>query len=513
MDDLRRQSSRMAANFSLGNSIATDIDLYYRFKLPRTFDFQMNQDATELLFTPPRVTAWRDDVPYTVTLAEDNELENFWYNAVPASGQVTETVAGSNQDYLMLRDNPVNSPFELTSYEVPLEMKLLVTVSGSLSCIQDINGKVALGTVQILGEDVNGQELTEDVVFLYDDAILTQNEFTSVSGIKAWGFTDPDDTIIMVTANHFNDSSLQETRYHQTAYELAFYKSGEGQSMPLFWTLGFGEHDADASHATLEAHMYDVDDIGLRVDGWTSRSVAFRYDLLDEDDVPITPIDMCVEPWSRRIWVVTSGMLYLYNDKMDGPTYKSLDRKIYSAESVIEPSSLQVVSGEEIGLDYHWRRPTKGMRRHRAWVEKPDGSIWSLEDDAEVTYHTDRTSWIVGEPARKLLRRSEHYVLDQYGIYTYSLETTYTDGTSTIDQRAVQVAKKNPEASFALTDLGIGVTTEALGIDVNAVNDIMIFDTSYNRHLLSFDYDVMLIDIQRKIIYFRDQYTRVEATY
>ena len=515
LDDLRRQNARIGANYHLATSICTDIDRYYRFKLPRTFDFQMTSDATELLFVPPRVTAWRNDISRAVLLAEKNEIENFWYNAIPTELVVEKSTPGFYQDYLIAQGNPINAPFVPIQQQVPMDnMRLTVTVEGTESCIQDINGAAVIGTVQITGfnSNVNLEEITEDVVFLYDDSIRTVNEFTSVSGIKVWGFEDPANANIMVTSNRFADPGLSEDPYHAIAYDLANYETGDGEPMPLYWILINDPIDnGDAARVALELHKYNVDSIEMRVAGFTDRGIAFGYDLLDSNNIPVTPVDICVEPYSRNLWVVTSGQLLLYSDAIDSPDLTGLDDKSYSAEAVIEPSSYQVVSGEEIGLDYVWRRPTKGMRRHRAWVEKPDGTLKSLEDGVEVTYHTDRTSWVVGEPPRKIIRHPEDYVLDQYGEYIYSLQVTYTDNTEVTDQRVILVAKKTPLAAFSLSEAGIA--DPAIGIDIDTTGQLVVFDVNNVRHYLGFSYDNMIIDIEKKIIYFRDQYDKVEVTY
>jgi hypothetical protein len=207
--------------------------------------------------------------------------------------------------------------------------------------------------------------------------------------------------------------------------------------------------------------------------------------------------------------VVSSNKLYLYDGRLPYPDMRVLDGKNYDAACVIEPSSYWVVKGDDIQLDYMWVRPTTGLVRHRAWVQKPDGTKKSLESGSEVTYHTDDDSWIFGEPIKRSIRGTEIYTLDQRGDYIYSLEVKYTDETTSIDRRIVSVLYLEPLGEWSL--VSIGITNPVRGIDIDSEGKMWVLDNTNVRYCINRHYDKMLIDFTKKVLYFRENYLQVRV--
>jgi hypothetical protein len=292
--------------------------------------------------------------------------------------------------------------------------------------------------------------------------------------------------------------------YHRSAYELGV--NWANNALPLFWSLGQGP--SLGAQKTLELHQYEGDDPEIRLDGWVTRSLLSRFELLDTNGDHITPVDMVVEPWSDKIWVAASGILYLFDDTIPYPDTSRLTKRHYDASAVIEPSAYTLVSGETVDLDYIWRRPSIGMLAHRTWVEYPDGTKYSIEDGTETSYYTDLGSWILGEPLYRKIKATESFRLDQRGDYVYSLETKYTDSSTSIDQRIVSVLYKEPRAEFALQDV-IGAQNQVRAVDIDSEGKLWVFDQNNQRHQLGLHYDLMLIDVDKKILYFREPYDEV----
>jgi hypothetical protein len=364
------------------------------------------------------------------------------------------------------------------------------------------NGDGRQGVVYIEGKDRNNQEITEELFFIYNNTFKTINEFSEVttSGVKVYGIEDPDTTIITVTSASFN----------QEDYILGYSELDEnvnGNNINMFWAIGSG---TQAGQYTLDLKVYNTDDIGLRLDGFTSKQTILQQELLDTSSNRIIPLDLTIEPFSDRLWVVDSGNLYIYNDELPYPVLKDLlDKKQYHAECVIQPNTYYAVLGDEIELDYLWKRQTQGIVYHRVWVTYPDGNTYSLENGIAITYHTDSSSWIYGEPQSRKIRPSEFYTLDQYGDYVYSLEVKYTDQTKSLDKRVVSVVYKIPEIQFSLSDLGI--TTTARGIDFDSEYNLWILDIAGVKYKIDRHYDNMMVDFERKVLYFREPYTRVDV--
>lgn len=509
-DDLRRQGERIGANIYLPTSIVSDIDVYYKFRLPRNFEFTADSDDTEFLFSTPTVSGLIDTTYYDITLAEDNNIEGFWYNAVPDRIGLGETVNEPVGGHLVVSGHISQSPFLplVPSGIIAVPNHLTVTLSGADLCIDSRDGFVSFGQVQIEGVTRAGQHVTEDLTFLYDETLTTLYEYAEVSGVRAYAIEDADDAFLVVTSSRLANREIGEDMYYKSAYDLA-YNTLNFQD-PYFWTVASGAAIGSQTQHTLELHKYEGDDPEIRLDGWTSKSLLTRFELLDANDNHIAPVDMAVERWSQNLWVATSGVLYLFDDSLPYPDTSLLVGKKYDAASVIATDYDTVVSGETIDIDCIWERPTVGMVAHRTWVEKPDGTKYSLEAGEEAVYHNDAGSWVLGEPYNRKIKPTETYTLDQRGDYVFSLETKYTDSTSHLDKRIISVLYKKPRASFPLQDI-IGAQNQVYGIDIDSENKLWLFDQNGHRHQINFHYDIMLIDLAKKILYFREPYSEVRV--
>lgn len=501
LDDLRVQIQRAKANYYLPTAIASDIDVYYKYQLPRSFSFVLKNNPTKLDFHTPTVKGYKDGTEYEISLASNNNIEEFWYKSTPTRLSLTQSIPSSVDSHLVASGVALSFELPVIDPILPFPNKLIVTVSGANQCVQNINGLASVGTVQLHGLDITERELYEDLIYVHDDTLMSNSKLTTVSGVSIHGFKELDDTHITVTSSRLGRPF--EDRMYPAAYYLA-YSPGSAEDDPLYWTLDNNE---------LSLYHYDVDQADLRVDGWVSKSTLLSMQMLDIDSAPLTnAVDLAVEPWSDRIWVVESGVLYLFNDEIPYENMKLLVGKDYDSPAVLDVFPNWVTSGEDIGVDYVWRRQSVGFQAHRSWVEKPDGTKYSLEGGSEVAYHTDLSSWFLGEPARKKIRDSEIYTLDQPGFYVYTLESKYTNGSKYIDKRIVNVAQKTAAAQFNIANV-INSHSEIIAVDVDSDMNLWLVDSNWNYHSIKLHYDNMLIDINKKIIYFHDEYDSVKVNY
>lgn len=499
IDDIRKQLARVADNYYLSRSIISDIDVYYKVQLPDTYTFTKDDDDdTDFIYTPPSVSGIVGLNTYSVSVAVDNDIESFWYIPAPDRISLEDTVT---DDHFIASGFVGSSPFSpLLASGLHVANHITVTVDNGTEFTGVYeNGLARRGIVQIQGFTREGAPITEELVFVHNDTQKTIHEFDRVaaSGLRVYGIEDRDETTI-----HFSSADFNSEDY-AVFYELD--ETVEGEDMPLFWAIGSG---TDGSVRTLDLRKYQIDDIELRLEGFTSKDTIVQQELLNASGVNIVPLDLTVEPHSDNLWVVDSGILYVYDNSLPYPDMSLLEGKDYHADAVIEPSSYYIVLGEEIEIDYIWRRPTRGMSAHRAWVIKPDGTKKSLEGGSEVTYHTDRSSWVFGEPRRRKIRNSEFYTLDQRGDWVFCLETTYTDDSRSIDKRIVNVSSKQPRAQFDLAPLGI---TTAQGIDFDSEYNLWVMNASGVKYQINRHHDQMLVDFDRKILYFKEPYDQVQV--
>jgi hypothetical protein len=502
IDDLLSQLDQANNNHFLSTSRVSDIDVFYIYELPGDYEFTKDDDDdTDFTYTPPTVSGVKDDVNYAVTIAEDNNIESFWYTNVPTRLSIGDTTSNAH----MITSGPLtSSPFPVLTVSgwchIPNHLTIKIEGGTSYLGLEDKN-LVRKGLVQIEGLTREGLEVTEEIVFLHDETQQTIHEFKSIepSGIRVYGVEDPDVAELVVTSANFNADD----------YPVNYPDIGatvEDESLPLFWSLASG---VNSSIQTLALKKYDTDDPDLRMDGFATKSVLFKQEILDEGAGTITPLDLAVEPHSNRVWVVDSSKLYLYTSDLPYPDLSVLAPKDYQAESVIEPESYYVTKDDSVEINYVWRKPTNGIVAHRVWMIKPDGTKKSIESGVEVTYYSDSSSWIYGEPRTRKIREAEFHTLDQRGDYVFCLEVSYTDETTSLDKRVVSVLSQSALAEYDLSALITGVTIA--GVDFDSEYKMWVLDSAGTKHEIVRHHDIMLIDFKRKVVYLRELYDQVRV--
>ena len=500
LDYLLKQLQKIKANYYLPTADISDIDVYYRFDLPDSYVFtKEDNDDTELLFTLPTVSGLLNNVLYPVSGVDKNNIENFWYNATPNRISLGTTASGG---FLVASGFMFQSPLRslLTTQEIDVPGRLMVTVSGGILYFgEDNNGYTYRTVVRIEGEDRAGGLIKEELYPVYDEVLMTQHEYKSVSGVYGYGSND---IHIKVHSASFNQPDLP-------AVYPGIKETDFAEDMPMFWAVGSG--NAQASGHLLQIKKYDADDIQFRLNGYSGKHAFMEYELLTTaGDAPVLANDVSPEPFSDNVWVVDSGTLYVYDADMYYPSTDMFEKRTYDAAATLIMDCPWLTLGHSVQIDYFWRRPTQGMTAHRVWVEKPDGTKKSIENGSEVTYYTDATSWVVGQPRFRKLRPTDVFTLDQRGDYIYSLETTYVDGTRSLDQKIVSVLSKTAKAQFGLASI-IGTHNQIIGLHIDSEYKIWVLDSAGKKYEVIPHYDNMLVDFSKKRIYLRENYDQVRV--
>jgi hypothetical protein len=501
MDDLKKQGQRIGDNNYLPTSVITDLDVFYLFDLPGSYTFSKEDgDNTPFSFTPPTVSGIKDNVSYAVTVASGNNIETFWYDTIPDRVSLGDTVTGP---HLIASGLAYKGPLGIIPasglLHTPNQLTIRVTSGVSYIGLYD-DGTVRKGLLQLTGTTRAGLEVEEEIVMIHDDTVQSIHEYKSLESVNMYGLTATT-ALIEVFSGRFGMADYQ-LAYNETLDRHKFSK----EERPLFWSIDSGN---DVGQFNLNLLEYEVESLALRLDGFIDKKIALQQQLQDIHGASISPLDLAVEPHSDNLYVVSSGTLFVYDVDLPYPDLSSLSGKDYGAAAIIEPNTYYAVSGDDIELDYFWRRPTTGLVKHRVWVDKPDGTQFSIEDGVEVAYHIDSSSWIFGEPVSRQLRPTDIFTLDQQGDYVYSLEVVYTDGTTTIDKRVISVLSKKARAQYNLTELGLN--TPITGVDFDSEYKLWVLDEDGDKHQIDFHYDNMIIDTEKKVIYFRENYDQVRV--
>ena len=498
MDDLAKQQEAIHANYYLHTSVISDIDVFYSMQLPRNYEFTLEDDDILNLptYLTPLVSGEVGTAQYEVTLASGNDIEGWWYKTVPDRITLGAVASG---EHLLASGQLALAPLSIltTSGELHLVNQLWVTCSGGTSYlgVSDDN-YLRRGIVQLDGTTRAGLDLVEEILFIHDDTTAAINDFQTLDQVRAYGMV-PNTTFIKVESARFNHPFYQDT------YPIDDNKFG--QQSPLFWSVEVGE---SAGQYALVASKYIVDDVELRLSGFVDKEPIVKQELLDVAGNNVSILDIAIEPHSDRIWAVDDTNIYCYDSFLPYTNMKDLAGKNYDADSVIEPSSYYALQGGTITLEYTWKRPVNSIARHRVTVTEPDGVTYSIEDGAKVTHHTDISSWTFGLPMSRVIRASDDLVLSQRGQYVYTLEVGYADETTSIDKRIILVPSKLPLCQFDLSTIQVD---NLRGVDIDSEYNIWVLTSTGGKHRVDQHFDQMIIDYDRKILYFREGYDRVRV--
>ncbi len=499
LDKLNKEISRGCAGWHLATTPIPEVAEFYQYRLPGNFTFsRASDDDTELEYETPVVSGYIGPVAFDVALAENNDIDGFWYQAVPDRWELLDITTNS---FLVASGFVADSPIRplLASGLISPVNRLGIKLDNAESYFGYENGILRRGLVQIEGENRELLDINEGHYFLQDEIQYTTQDFSSVSGIHISGIEDDTATTIQITSAEFQNGP------YRSPYDLDYDVNGE--SIPTFWAV---ESGSVGGRTTLDLVVYETPDLALRAEGFSDTYVALSQEFVNSIGSSVNIVDIALEPWSDWLWAVDHTKLYLYKTDLPYPNCQTLDGKTAGPASILEISDEYVVPGTTITMNYIWKRPVRSPLRHRIWFSDPVGTKYAVENGVISPYTATLDFWIYnGEPHDRHLQTHDHFILNDPGVYTFALEVQYSDGTLEVDKKIVYVVQISPLAEYDLTTLG--VTGAIVGVDIDSQHYLWVLDHNGVRYKLARHFDSMLIDYTSKIIYFREDYDTVRV--
>lgn len=498
LDKLHKEVLRGVASFWLPSTPISEVDLFYQYKLPKSYEFTTeDDDVTEYRFETPVVSGYISGVARPVALAANNDMDGFWYQAIPSRVSIEEETDASYLVASGFISSSYITPL-LPSGEITIPNRLGIKITGGTSYLDYEEGVIRQGLVQIEGQTRQGLDTTEVIPFLHDDLLYTTNDFATVSGIYANGI-DPSTSEIYVTAAEFQNPP------YKNVYPLDYAETGE--KVPSFYTV---ESGLVAGETKLNLQFFEEPALDLRVMGFSDLYTAFSQEFTNQAGAAVNVVDVALEPFTDWLWAVDQSKLYLYKTELPYIDGRNLHNKTGGCASKLEISDEYITPGESVTVSYIWKRPTRSVMRHRVYVTDPAGSIWTIVDGILTPFTPTLDFWVYnGELRDRHLRKDDTFTLTTAGQYTYSLEVQYSDGVYEVDKRIVYVVQIAPVAEYNLSSLGI--VGDITGVDVDSEGYLWVVNNLGRRYKLGRHFDLMLIDYNKKIIYFRENYDTIRV--
>jgi hypothetical protein len=501
IERLDQQLVHIGNNYFLSTVNLNEIDLIYRYDLGGDFEFASDTtDPAQVIYTPPTTTGTSSGSWYgtagtvlsnsrNVTIANNNDIENFWYKAVPTRVRIKSTTTAS---HTVLAATTVGSSPILSGLGLPhLPGKLYIKISGGTRFIRQTNNELVRCLVTIEGTSRKGLDEEETLVFLKDDVLPTSKEWTSLKSVKVYGL-EPSSATIAIYSARFNLPPYPDF------YNL--FHGSSGNKIDTWWNA----RPSLSGSSVIEVVRESLEDPRAVVLGFSVRNPV-RSIVAGSMADPVQ--DLAVQPFSSFLWLCGGQYVAMYNQALSYPNFKGLTKKVYDSEVRIEASSTYQDLDETNDLYFRLVRATKDIAKSRITYSLPDGTSYGIVNGVQVA--PSGNLWVDGMLDQTNIQQPFSLPAPaQQGAYIITLEVVFTDGTSTCDQRVVTV-----DSTPALTYFNVSaiIPSGATGIDFDSDGQLWVLGGNGTKYQLEFAYDNMLVDYDQKVIYLRDEFTALNV--
>lgn len=520
LEDLHIQLKTLGKNYYLTTANQKEIDVVYKMQLPFTKTFELaNTDSNNPIYNPPTVSGLINNQWKNIVIASGNNIESFWYEQVPTRINCVEYPIvniildeSSNNIYSgiasLTEDNAPLITISGINIDYPQSQLWVEITKGEQFLNINDQGLATRGSITIQGTTRKGQKDSETLIFIHNEIQQTSKAWSNIEKISI-NDIQPTNTKLRILQHRFGRTSNPIIPPPTDATNLAVSSSSK-EDIDLFWDVNLNT----AGFPVLQLVTWQVDDIKSRVSGLLDTQVIRSFELLNQNNTNIlAPVDIAVEPFSKRVWVADSNNLYVYDSLQSLPNMRVLNKKQFDSLSVIEPSRYHITRGESVELSYVIRRPVTDVVKHRVYVWDPSGNGFSIVNGAMIPIDLNNT-WVYATSSvtDRSLRAADIFTLNQRGDWLWNLDVEYTNGNFENDQRIISVDSKMAMATFPLSNCKSGSVIE--GIDFDSDQNLWVLvNTSGARSKLKVipHYDVMIIDYDKKILVLREPYTQVRV--
>ena len=492
MERMQQALQRTGANTQVATANLDEIDLIYKAVLPVNYEFE--QDTTDPIYpvpVVPDVTARIGSTWYTPSSVDPPTVKAFWYDSLPNRADIEDVVSGVDYELMSM---PASGVTQSGIWEHHLESgNIWIECVGGVRYLQTVNGTLYRGRVVLRGINSQGIEDMESIIFPWDMKQRSTKEWQKITKVETY---DMENSVeVIVTSANFQAPD------RQAPYNLAF--SENRKKIDTFYGLG-----TTTSGSTLERIGFVSDEWQQLIIGFIDKEAKERWELLDSDGMSVDAQDLALQPFTDRAWVVTpSGILYCYDTHSDMVSgFERIRGRTPGSEVQLDVGTPYVLLGEEIEFMPWHARPVQEIIRWRMWYETPSGVRYGLKDGAPVSMSS--YFWVDGGLLKRNIGNATAITATERGEYLLVLEALFVDETTHTEMVLVPVNSKRPIATIDLTDYFSGINIQ--GIDFDANQD-MWFRSGQKYYLVKLHSDVMLVDFDKKILYFKEPYEEVRV--
>jgi len=488
LDSVDRALAKMRANQFLLTANMNEIGQIHRVALPTTFTFDEDvSDPAGPVPTAPTVSGLVDSTYYEVPVAAGNDIESFWYDSIPSRATLDDTVTGDhNLVELTASDYCVSGEW---SHHLG-GGDIFVEADGGTQYLQVSADELRRAKLILHGTTRFGLTDQETIIFPWDQRQKSLRQWKTLTKIEARD-VEPDVVFTIASAEFEEEDYLDK-------WNLEW--SPQRKKIDTFWGL-----DSSGGKSYLEKVRYTSDEWEQLILGVVEKEASESWELLDSSWATVTAVDMALQPFTERAWIVDdANILYCYDAISEMVSGVNLLRDRTDGTHVqIDIEERWVLQGESIDFIPWYRRPIQELLKYRVWYQQPDGDKYYWDGSAWQTWIAD--SYIVDRGLVRTLTNVLSVTASNYGEYLLGLDAVYVDETEHSDRVLVSVNHRLPLATIDLSSL---VLSPILGIDFDADQKMWV-RTASSYYQIGLHTDIMLIDYQQKLLYFKEDYSEV----
>lgn len=490
IERMQKEIRRAEANAFVTTADLDQPDLLYKLVLGPSFVF--DTDTSDPFLTrslPPTVSGTVGVDTYLVNATTANTLEEVWRVYLPDRFSLGAAVSGVDHELLDLQ---VDS--------MPWSGVALHHLSGGhlwIECISGVQyirngefGALERGQVVLTGETRKGTIESENIVFPWDQRQKSLRDWKKLTKVEALHMESG--VNIKINSGDYNATDYLS--------QWNFRFSPHRKKVDEFWQIGEVE-----GVPTLDRVEFATDEWQQLIQGQVEKTVVQSFEPLDSGGAPVTPEDLALQPYSDRCWIIDqAGTLYVYDLTDSTPENIDLLKGRTAGPSVtFEVDFREIVYGESFTFIPWHIRPLSEILRYRIWYQDPSGARYGLKKG--VTVPITDNFWIVGQQIKRTVEDVITFTPSMRGEYLFVIEADFTDGRSENERMIMRTRDKKALEEWSISSLISGIP---LGLEFDSDQKLWVrTDEGYFR--IDFHYDVMLIDYENKILYFREKYNEI----
>jgi len=500
LDYIKQGAYELNKSLLINASNISDADWLSEYELSSNEQLSLYVDsAGEIRISPPTVYGIKgvNKIPLTYK----SSFREFWTEALPTRwhAQHHADLTGA-----LTPSTAIKSVAEIEPFRVP-NTRLHINVHSATNLVRMVNEELTNTTILISGISDKGIKQTESVLLAENGVVATLSRWSLVEAIRLNEDAETTEGEIIVFAIPPRLSIKPDPlnrRIVSREQETIKYQVGDDIVSSYLDVMISGQ-----------GHLLDI------AKGMDTFNVEERTRLANTLGEYVHLSDFTIDPFSNLIYGIDEENLYIWDRRNNVPsnlqrlTGATEDPEVGFSAAIAEP---QTEDGGDVycQVSIQVERP-RATKLVKCWS-------WAVMKDWDDKVYLDVNNGLVGDipflkynkfPITTYGISDEQFevVLDNTGDYIFELEITFTDGTTEIVRRIVQVRKKAALAEYPVLHL-IGDAFTANRVHISESGEVLASNGEVMYKLIP-SYDLFIADPTGRRLLFREDYDAIEVRF